>query len=183
MADVIFGEGGTPDHPRPLPFIRENNARTHGSPFAATVKRLREAQLFSLRKFNLQSIWPHKVRSKGVREPAFPVITVTNPGRLAAIDPIGKWGELAGGWATWPLSPPLCLLCGDRLCLYKPRGGRYQNSKDLHTTGTKRLLAQLIKVQRLGNWGAPAQRSNCGHYCHPCTLQIRAAGVLRNKVA
>lgn len=164
-------------------FLSSGEQCTQGNPFAATVKRLREAQLFSLRKFNLQSIWLHKVSSKGVREPVIPVITVTNPGRLAAIDPIGSWGELAGGWATWPLSPPLCLLCGDRLCLYKPRVGGIKTLKDLHTMGTKRLLAQLIKVQWLGNRGAPAQRSNRGHYCHPCILQIRAAGVLRDKVA
>lgn len=50
------------------------------------------------------------------------MILVTNPGTLAAIDPFGSWGELAGGWSTWPLSPPGAF-CVEAACL--PRlGGR-----------------------------------------------------------
>lgn len=51
------------------------------------------------------------------------MIIVTNPGTLAAADPFGSWGELAGGWSTWPLSPPPCLLCGERLYVYTGPGG------------------------------------------------------------
>jgi hypothetical protein len=75
---------------------------THACPFAATVQKwLREAQLFFLRKFNLQSIWPHKAHFKGVQEATIPVIIITNPEIFAATDPFGDWGELAGGWPTW----------------------------------------------------------------------------------
>lgn len=125
VADVICRREGALDHPHPLPFIRENNARTHGSPSAAPLRSgSGEAQLFSLRKFNLQSIWPRKVNSKGVQEPTIFVIIVTNPGTLAAADPFGSWGELAGGWSTWPLSPPPGLLCGERPYVYTGPGVR-----------------------------------------------------------
>lgn len=84
------------------------------------------------------------------------MILVTNPGTLAAVDPFGSWGELTGGWSTWPLSPPCALLSVWRLHVYPGLGvERHLNSMGLHTMGTKRLLlVQLIKstmVRELGS--------------------------------
>lgn len=143
---------------RPLSSFHPGEQCTHTwEPLDGHSKKwLREAQLFALRKFNLQSIWPCKASSRGVQEPRIPGIPVTNTGMLTATDPFGSWGELARGRSTWPLPPPLSLLCGDRQCVYTGLGvGRHGNSTALHTTGTEKLLlAQSISVQWSGNWGA-----------------------------
>lgn len=84
------------------------------------------------------------------------MILVTNLGTLAVVDPFGSWGELAGGWSTWPLSPSRALLSVRRLHVYPGLGmERHLNSTGLHSMGTKRLLlVHLIKstmVRELGN--------------------------------
>lgn len=107
---LMSSGGGARDHPLPLPFIRENNARTHGSPLVATERSGSGKLSCSLSGNLICKAFGLGVNSRGVQESESPVITVTNPGTLAAVDPFGSWGELAGGgvvnMATFPSPVP-----------------------------------------------------------------------------
>lgn len=51
------------------------------------------------------------------------MITVTNPGTLAAVDPFGSWGELAGGGGQHGHFPLPRASCVERdLYLHRPGG-------------------------------------------------------------